>query len=352
MERFLPDVERTRWQGGWFFVSLGGLAAAALLWRAVAVGRANTTSLVLFAMAGALAAWGLRLILIRDEAVEVDLDKRTYVLTRDGRPAAARALDELGPLVTYVRGREGRSGNEYAVRSSAVSDLAFFVAGTPEKARRHMEDLARRWRLSCQFLDRAVRTAEDLDKPLHERLCGSASADPAPLRPEWRLRIDELKPGYALVSTNRSFAPFTESASILVALVSIFGLGSVVTLPSKLRDTMGEMREMLGDEFGKVLLGLGGVVLVVMAFQIARALRDALFPGTLRVTPDGVCYRRRRLAFDDIEEVMGGPPIEILGDRGKLRLSASFCPAEARGAVVAEIQGLIVAVAPHAPRRG
>lgn len=351
MERFLPDIERTRWQGGWFFATLGGLAVAALLWRAVTVGRANTTSLVLFAMAGAVAAWGLRLILIRDDAVDVDLDKRRYVLTRDGRPAAAKGLDALGPLVTYVRGRE-RGGNEYVVKSSAVSDLALFVAGTPEKARRQMEGLARRWRVSCQFLEGAVRAAEDLDKPLHERLRLSASAEPALLRPEWNLRIDELRPGYALVSTNRSFAPFTESGSVLVALLSIFGLGSVVALPSKVRDTLREMRDMWGDEFGKVLLGLGGVVLVVMAFQIARALRDALFPAALLVTPDGVSYRGRRLAFDDIEEVMGGVPIEILGDRRKLRLSASFCPPEARSAVVAEIQRLIVAVAPIAPRRG
>jgi hypothetical protein len=351
MERFLPDVERTRWQGGWFFVTLGGLAAAALLWRAVAVGRVNITSLVLFAMAGAMTAWGLRLALVRDEAVEVDLDKRTYVLTRDGRPAPARGLDELGPLVTYVRGRQ-RGGNEYAVKSSGVSDLAFFVAGTPEKARRQMEELARRWRLSCQFLDGAVRTAEDLDKPLHERLRLSAPAEPAPLRPEWKLRIEELRPGYALVSTNRSLAPFTEGASVLVSLLAIFGLGSVVALPSRVRDTMREMREMTGDEFGRILLGLGGAVLVVMAFQVALSLRDALFPGALRVTPDGVSYRRRRLAFDEIEEVMGGVPIEILGDRRKLRLSASFCPPQARGAVVAEIQRLIVAVASHAPLRG
>jgi hypothetical protein len=134
-------------------------------------------------------------------------------------------------------------------------------------------------------------------------------------------------------------------------LVSIFGLGSVVALPSKVRSALREMPEMLGDEFGKVLLGLGGVVLVVMAFQIALALRDAFFPAALLVTPDGVSYRGRRLAFDDIEEVLGGVPIEILGDRRKLRLSASFCPPEASAAVVAEIQRLIVAVAPTAPRR-
>jgi hypothetical protein len=63
-----------------------------------------------------------------------------------------------------------------------------------------------------------------------------------------------------------------------------------------------------------VLLGLAGVVLAVVVFQIGRALRDALFPGALRVTPDGLSYRGRRLAFDEIEEVMGGVPIEILGD--------------------------------------
>jgi dipeptidyl aminopeptidase/acylaminoacyl peptidase len=46
------------------------------------------------------------------------------------------------------------------------------------RARRQMEGLARRWRLSCQFQGGAVRAAEDLDKPLHERLRLSASVEP------------------------------------------------------------------------------------------------------------------------------------------------------------------------------
>lgn len=347
MERFLPDVERTRWQGGWFFATLGALAAAALLWRAVAAGRVNTTSLVLFTVAGALFAWGLRLILVRDDAVEVDLDRRTYVLTRDGRPAAARALDDLGPLVTCVRGRQ-RGGNEYAVRSRAVSDLAFFVAATPEKARRQMEGLARRWRLPSQFLDGAVRDAEDLDKPLHGRLRASPPAEPALLRPEWNLRIDELKPGYALVSTNRSWTPLSEGSAIFVGLLGAVGLGSVIALPSTIRKIVPEM---IGDEYGRVLIGLAGVVLLVVLFQVGRAVRDAVSPGAVRVTPDGVSYRGRRLAFREIEEVTGGVPVEVLGDRRKLRLAASFCPAEAAGAVAHELQRMIVAVAPHAPGR-
>jgi hypothetical protein len=133
-----------------------------------------------------------------------------------------------------------------------------------------------------------VRAAEDLDKPLHERVRGSAQAtDPAPLRAEWHVR----------------------------------------------------------------LLGLGGLVLVVVLFQVGRAVRDALFPGVVRVTPGGVSYRGRRLAFADIEEITTGEAVEIAGDRGRLRLPASFCPAEGMGAVAAELERLIVAVAHTAPRR-
>jgi hypothetical protein len=350
MERFRPDVERTRWRAGWLFLGLGGLAVAALLWRVATAGRVTVTSLVVLALAAGLVVWGMRLAFASEAVFEVDVDKRTYVLIRDGRRAAAGALEELGPLVASVRTRtvgldsQARTVTEYVVKPHAHSKLDLFVAATPAKARRQMEGLARRWRLPCQSIGGEVRAAEDLDKPLHERLRGSAQAtEPVPLRPEWGVRVDELTPGYALVSTNRSWAPLSGGWTIFMSFLGAVGLGSIKALPST-------VREMAADELGKVLLGLAGLLLVVVLFQVGRALRDALSPGTVRVTPGGVSYRGRRLAFADIEEITTGKAVEIVADRRKLRLATSFCPAEATGAVARELQRMILAVAPAAPR--
>jgi hypothetical protein len=352
-QRFLPDVDRTRWRVGWLFLVVGGLGAAALVWRAAAAGRVTVTSVVLLAMAGGLVAWGRRLALQPDVVLEVDLGTRTYALVRKGRRAAEGPIEDLGPLVASERtrlvgtGSSARTVTEYVVKPTADSKLDFYVTRTPEAARKKMERLARAWRLPCRSMGGAVRAAEDLDKPLHERLRGSPAVEAAPLRPEWNLRIEELKPGYALVSTHRALAPLAEGVTLVLGLLGALGLGSVMALPSTVMETVGEMR---GDELGRVLLGLGGIVAVVILVQVGRGVRDAFFPGAVLVRPDGVSYRGRRLGFAEIEEVTTGARVEILGDRRKLRLAASFCPSDARAAVVKELQRMIVAVAPMAPR--
>jgi hypothetical protein len=326
------------------------LGVAALVWRAVTAGRVTVTSLVLLAFAGGLAAWGRRLAFALEEVLEVDLGHRTYVLISDGRRAAAAPLDELGPLVASMRtrrtglGDSARTVTEYVVKPRAHSKLDLYVAGTAGEARRRMEGLARAWRLPCQSVDGAVRAAEDLDKPLPERLRGSVdAAQPTPLRPEWPLRIEELKPGYALVSTHRSWAPLAEGWTLFVAPLGVLGVARF----SGLRTTL---QEMGGDALGRVLAGLMGVVLLALLVKLGRGARDTFFPGAVRVTPDGVFYRGSRIAFAEIEEITGGIPIEIVGDRRIVRLAESFCPPEATGAVARELQRLILAVAPTAAR--
>jgi hypothetical protein len=349
MERFYPDVDRTRFRAGWAFIILGGLGVAAMLWRLLAVGF-NVTRLVLMAMAAGLAVWGRRLALKPDIVLEVDLAARTYVIVRQGRRAGAAPLDQLGPLTASERTRRldsGSSVTSYVVKAAAHADFDLFAMRTPEAARRKMESLARAWRLPCRSMDGAVRAADELDRPLHERLRGARPADPAALRPEWNLRIDEMRPGYALVSSNRSWASLAEGSSLVLSLLFALGIGSVIALPAKIREVVPEM---MGDTLGRVLLGLGVVIAAVMLFQVARAVGDGLLPGTVRVTPDGVSYRGKRLRFGEIEEVTGGAPIEILGDRRKIRLAASFCPPDARPAVAREIERMIVAVGPTAAR--
>jgi hypothetical protein len=349
VQRFLPDVERTRRGAGWVFMAIGLGLVAPLCWSAMLAGRFSGTALVLCAPPVALMAWGLHLALRRKEVVEVDLDKRTFTVIRSGSRSGPGALDSLGPLSVKQRIRVTESGDErrtvieYVVSAAVHSKIDLYVMDTPGKARQKMEVLAHAWRLPCQSYGGAVRGADDLNRPVHERLRGDREAlTVTPLRPEWGVRIEPLSPGYGIVSTHRSWAPLKSSALLLLLTLFVLGISFPTHLPSILREVGGDLLE-------QVLAGLLGVGLLVLLWMLWRGVRDTFFPGTVRVTEGGVSYRGSRMAFDRIEEVIAGPPIEVVGDRRILRLAPSFCPPAATGAVAHELQRLILEVAPRSP---
>ena len=63
------------------------------------------------------------------------------------------------------------------------------------------------------------------------------------------------------------------------------------------------------------------------------------------MTERGVSYRGRTMAFGEIEEVIAGVSIEIVGDRRIISLPASFCAKAAVAPVAHELQRLILEVA-------
>ena len=349
VQRFLPDVARTRRAAGLIFIVIGILPVAWFSWSAVATGRFNVTTLVFIALPAALAAWGLRLALRHEVVIEVDLDQRTYAVIRDGKQDGSGPLDDLGPLVVSQRTRlSGGSDNrrtvvEYVVNPAAHSKIDFHVLDTPGKARHKMEALARAWRLPTRSLGGAVRAAKDLDAPLHERLRDDReAATAAPLRPEWGVRIEPVFRGHALVSTHRSWAPLSESA--LVAIVPLVLLGGAAGT-----DVISMFREATGDLLERVLFALTGAIVLAMLWKLWQGARDTFFPGAVRVTERGVSYRGTRMTFGEIEEVTAGVPIEIVGDRRIISLPVSFCPKAAVGPVAHELQRLILEVAPKGP---
>jgi hypothetical protein len=188
-----------------------------------------------------------------------------------------------------------------------------------------------------------VRRADQIDLPLHERLRDDAAArQVAPLPPESGIRIEPLSLGYAMHSTLRAWGSLGASAGFL-----IFGLYFVARSPLK---ALVEASES-SDPLSQVLLGGLGVVALVFAWIIGTGVRDALFPGTVRVTDRGVSYRFSRMALREIEELTATHPIELIGDRRSLRLGQTFCKPGAAQAVAHELQRLIIEVAeanPHA----
>lgn len=297
--------------------------------------------MVLLAVPLALLGLGLYLALRRKEVLEIDLERRTFAVIRNGVKSASGQADALGPLTVTQRTRTGGSDRrtviEYVVSAAVHSKIDLYVMNTPGKARQKMEALARGWRLSCRSYGGVVRGPGELDVPLHERLQGDREARTVlPLRPEWGVRIEPLSPGYAIVSTHRSWAPLRTSAMLLVLALVVFGVS-----PARLLSALGEA---VDDLLGQFLAGLTGVVVLVWLLLLWKGVRDTFFPGTVRVTEDGVSYRGSSMRFAEIEEVTATLPIEVVGDRRILSLAESFCPPAALSAVAHEIQRLVLEI--------
>jgi hypothetical protein len=348
MQRFLPDVERTRRAAGWIFLAIALALLVGMGWWELSMGRLSGTAFVLSLFPLVLAGLGLRLALRPQEFFEIDLEKRRFAVFREGKQLNAGPLDNLGPLTVSQRVRVTTTSDDrrrivrYVVSAAVHSKIDLYAMSSAGAARQKMEQLARAWHLPCQSLGGVVRAAGEVDVPLHERLRADRVARTAmPLRPEWHVRVEPLSPGYAIVSTYRSWAPLRASAFIVGALLLGIGYGG----PTRL---FASWREMQFDLVQKVLAGLMGVVVLVMFWVVIQGVRDTFYPGTVHITEQGVAYRGSKMRFDEIEEITAALPIELVGDRRILRLAESFCPRGAVGAVAHELQRLILEVAPFA----
>jgi hypothetical protein len=344
-KRYYSDTDRTRRAGGALLVVVGLLILALLL--RLALGGVSTALAVLVIVPLLLIGIGARFLRHVVAAFDVDLGQRRYSLIRDGKPAGGGALDELGPLrvtreeTTVVASNPeamDRTYVRYKVKPAGFGFFSFHSLKSPRRARRKMEALARKWRLSCRSLDGPVRAYEHLDAPLHVRLRDDREArTPVTLDPDWRVTVGEIFRGHAMVSRHRSFAPLLNSAvyALFPALLLFFAGGGLLS----------EIRRMLHDTPGQVLVALGTAVAGVVAWKILHGLLDTFRPGTITIDDRGVAYRWSRLKFDRIEEVTVGQRIEIVGDRRVLAIAESFCPHEARKTIAHELQRLIVETA-------
>jgi hypothetical protein len=328
------------------------IATLFIVWIALVVfraGRIRVAGLVYLALFAGLFYLGRRLLRPKD-VFDIDEDRREYVVIRDGKRAGKGPLDALGPLeVRRMVRRVGTEGNSrtnvtYIVRPAVHSEVDLYTAGSAARARRKMEVMARRWGLPCRSLGGAIRAADQIDMPLHQRLRDDADARrEMPLRPEWGIFIEPLSLGYAMRSTLRSWAPLGTSAGLLAIMVFFGARSSTLEFISQVRASQ--------DLLYQVLLGLSALVALAFLRLVLLGVRDAFFPGTVRITDRGVSYRFSRMAFREIEELTATHPIELIGDRRTLTLGDTFCRPGAAETVAHELQRLIIEVAeanPHA----
>jgi hypothetical protein len=349
VQRVRSDVDRTRLFLGAVFMAI---ATWLIAWIAILVfqaGRIRVAGLVYLAILGGLFYLGLRLLRPKD-VFDIDVERREYVVFRNGKRAGKGPLDALGPLEVRRMVRSiGTDGNSktrvtYIVRSAVHAEVDLYLAGSAARARRKMEKMARAWGLPCRSLGGAVRAADQIDMPLHQRLRDDADARrEMPLRPEWGIFIEPLSLGYAMRSTLRSWAPLGTSAALLAIMVFFGARSSTLEFVGQVRASQ--------DLLYQVLLALFGVVALAFLWMVVAGVRDAFFPGTVRITDRGVSYRFSRMAFREIEELTTTHPIELIGDRRTLTLGETFCQPAAAETVAHELQRLIIEVAeanPHA----
>lgn len=344
-QRYYSDTDRTR-RAASVVLLVVGAAGLALLVRLALDG--FSMAMVFLAVPPAiLIAICFRFLRNVVAGIDVDLDQRRYSLIRNGKPAGAGALDELGPLrvtreVTTVKAsrpeKMDSTSISYAVRPAGYGFLTLYSMKSPGRARQKMEALARKWRVSCRSLDGPVRAYEHLDTPLHVRLRDDPEArTPTTLNPDWRVEIGAIFRGHAIVSHHRSFAPLAGSA--------VFAIAPILLIAGTGGNLLSGIRQMSADPLGQVLLALGTVVAGVMAWKIVQGVLDTFHPGSIEINDRGVTYRWSRMDFDRIEEITTGLGIEIVGDRRVLAIPASFCPPAAVKPVAHELQRLILEAA-------
>lgn len=346
MERVLTDNARSRRGCGWVLILGGGLLAVGAAGGMLAARVLSVGSIIVIVALLGVVALGLRFVFKPSDYIDVELDARTYVHVRDHQRRDERPLDSLGALKVSQRSRTVKTKNgtreiiEYAVHPEGRADLDFRVVKDRGEARVILETLARRWKLPSCSWGGDVRQPGELDIPLHERLMfRKERRTPVELRPEWNLRIEPLSPGYAIVSSHRDWISL---APAVVMVVPLGIVGYVFAQSGLLANLRSPDRDLVDLIFG----GLGLLVVLGIAGYVAKLLRDVFLPGEIRVTQEGISYRGRRMAFYEIEEIIGAVSVELVGDRRLLKVPSTFCPPEAVSSLCSEIERLILELAP------
>jgi hypothetical protein len=351
VKRYRSHTDRTRRRAAFAFIPIGAVMLSLIVWGAVHSRGFPVWALIAAIVPLAFVGAGVYFLTHVFAAVDVDLEQRRYWLIRGNKPAGGGSLDELGPLRVTREERVMRSSRademdrrhtQYCIKPAGYGFLELDAYGSPGAARRKLEDLAREWTLPCRSLDGPVRAPEHLDAPLHVRLEKDAEARvAAPLRPEWRIRIEPIFRGHRIASYHRSYQPLASTA----VLAAIVAFGAFQMWDASLLDSL---RGMPADPLGRVFLGIGAVMAASLLWKLAGGVRDTFYPGAIEVSDRGVAYRGSRMKFDRIEEITAGTGIEIVGDRRVLAIPASFCPPQAVKPIAHELQRLILEAAPRA----
>ena len=108
-------------------------------------------------------------------------------------------------------------------------------------------------------------------------------------------------------------------------------------------DLAPALRHPAADPAATIVLGVLCLLAAGFVVKALPALRERFFPGVLHIGAAGISFRSQRLALDEIEDVVLGASIDIIGSRRSVPPAAGFAPADALVQLRHEIQRLIIA---------
>lgn len=342
--RFLPETERTRRHLGAVAVGVG---LALFAWWTFAAGpRDLRARIALLAVGTAAAAVGVALVRRPRLFVEVDLGARTWTVVENGRPRPPQPLDSIGPLVVSVR--EGQFGTRtknavpvstlaYAIHPEGQERFDVAVEKSRHAARLRLKALARAWGVAARMLGGDTCAPADLDRPLHERLRGSAEArTPATFDPAWRLSVEPARRGFTVRSRHRDW---TRLRDRVVEHASLIGVLLLVLMGGLTARSQGQT--IPGDRFALAALAAG--LAAFTAWTLWGGIRDSALPGAVHVTRDGVSYRGARIPLEAIQEIVLWHGVDVVSDAATLTIPPTFYPpGPAADALAHEVRRLVV----------
>lgn len=371
-ERFLlkeEDRRRGRSSGAIGCAGFGFLVAAiiAVVWRINDSGPppAELVRPVLWFVAFLLLplAAGLFLRFRPRHYVDVDVPAGTATVIQGKAEPRRVLLAEAGPLHHVVEERQVRSGKTWrtalfhVVRPAGLSGLVVHESEDELQARRQAESRARAWGVPYVLPSGEVRTPEELDVPLFQRLGDDEDARaPLPPKPGSALSVAWRDGGYEIETTYR---PRIDWARLVVTGVAPLGFAGWVLW--QLFPILGTRTDGgSGDDpvvayvFPALAVLLLGGLLKFVAPIVGGALRTWLRSyrlPTIRVSPEGVRYRGRTVPLREIEEVelARGAACRVVSDRRILEIDADFCSGSEHDRLRHELRRLVIEAGQQTP---
>jgi hypothetical protein len=358
-DRFLLKEEERRRALGSVALFLAGLGVFVLL-VAFVVFRLNESGppppelLRLLAAGGVVVALllgaGLRVRLAPRNFVSVDAASGTVTIAR-GRKRRELPLAEIGPLRHALEERRVKSGKSWTTvvfhvaRSEPHPEIRIFESEDELETRRALESRAKAWRLPYVQPTGQSRAPEELDVPVFERLGADVAVTKAlPQKEGSSLAVTWKDDGHEISTSYRP--PVDRTRLLLTLLVPPVLVGWI-------------LRELLLDAFRAAMptpLRLVGAAVVVLAFVpglwlAAKSWRRSSRPPVIRVSAEGVRFRRTTLPLRSIEEVerVPGGVARLVSDERIVEIDADFCDPSEREWLHHELRRLVVEAGQRAP---
>ena len=360
-ERFLLKEEgrRSVWGSRARFLGGAGLLVAiveAVGWRLGGFGPPPPGLLRLFAVLVLLLLLvlgaGLHTKLRPRHFISVDSAAGTVTFVRNGAVVRQLPVSEVGPLRHIVeerrvrRGKTHRLATFHVARSEPFPELLLHESEDELETRRALETHAKMWRVPYVKPSGEVRTPEDLDVPLFQRLgIDEAATTALPQRPASKLAVAWKEGGYEITTSYRPVFDRRMIAAGLVVPPAVAGW----LFQDALRTAV---QEGPGTIYFWAVAGVGVLSFVPGLYVAARVWSRLHRPPSIRVSADGVRFRGKSLPLRSIEEIerVRGAACRLVADDRLVEIDENFCERAEHEWLHHELRRLVIEAGQRSPQ--